>query len=223
VQPPPLAKGLQALPRIASPDAADKKINAALAGFDHSARQERLGCIRAGQKENGEPGSMDRQIDVTMRGPVYFSILVFDGLDCGGVHPYNEQFPLVFDLRTGEIVHWTDILPKGLVKELPDYEGWGSVPLTSNRLQSLYATGYAAQHKTDTQCPGDEVDELVPENRPAQLMLFPDPGGLGIFPVALSQLEFLCVDTVTLDDAAMKSLGISEANRHAILGQPAKP
>lgn len=90
-QPAPIARGVAALPRIATPATpATTKINAALARLDKSWLAFRKQC-------GADTG---RSVNVTMRGPGYLSLVVNMDYYCGGAHPDNSSIALVYDLAS---------------------------------------------------------------------------------------------------------------------------
>ena len=111
-QPPTLAKGLPALPRIAAPATpATARINAALAKEDASWRA----FIKECHDQAGADFDLERSNQVAMSGPAYFSLTIGYSYDCGGAHPDGGTIALVYDLNTGAPVNWAHLLPKSLI------------------------------------------------------------------------------------------------------------
>ena len=137
---PQIRKAVAALPRIAAPNAAEEKINAALDRQDIWARKAAEGC-------SGPEMYWKRVVEVTKSGPTLLSVLVSDSADCGGVHPFSETFPLVYDLRTGDAVRWDKVFPKGRAEEVnaSSDDGMPWTTIRSKRLQSLYVTMYKSR------------------------------------------------------------------------------
>src|SRR5258706_121379 len=81
-----------------------------------------------------------RVVEVTKSGPALLSVLVSDSADCGGVHPFDETFPLVYDLRTGDAVRWDKVFPEGRAEEVntSSNDGMPWITIRSKRLQALY-------------------------------------------------------------------------------------
>jgi hypothetical protein len=220
VRRPQIQKGLDALPRIAAPTAAEAKINAALDRQDRWARKTAEGC--SGEPESDDlvnHGAMywERTVEVTKSGPALLSVFVSESADCGGVHPYNEFFPLVYDLRTGDAVKWGRVFPKGRIEEVNSSLSDG-MPMTiviSKDLQAFYATHY--QSRAD--CPKEGVAEMT------QFLLYPDEkaNALEIVPTGLPQVARACADPTPLDAKTLESLGVSQQWRDAILSQHATP
>jgi hypothetical protein len=80
-----------------APNAAEAKINAARKQQDRWSRNQSEACSDA-------PLFWERAIEVAKRGAALLSVFVSGSAHCGGVHPYNEFFPFVYDLRTGRAV-----------------------------------------------------------------------------------------------------------------------
>ena len=134
---PQIRVGVAALPRIAAPNAAEAKINAALDRQDLWVRKAAEGC-------SGPDMYWKRVVEVTKSGPALLSVLVSDSGDCGGVHPFDETFPLVYDLRTGDVVRWDEVFPKGRVEDVngSSNDGMPWTTMRSKRLQALYVDMY---------------------------------------------------------------------------------
>jgi hypothetical protein len=111
-QPPPLAKAMPALPRIAAPiTPATTRINAALAKLDGRWRL----FIRDCRDQAGADADVERTNQVAMRGPGYFSLTIGYSYSCGGAHPDGGTIALTYDLDAGRPVDWTRLLPRSLV------------------------------------------------------------------------------------------------------------
>ena len=142
---PRIRPGMPGYPRIARPaDAAQARINRALARMDASAGASAQDCLDSG---GGNPTSWTRRVEATMRGPAYLSYAVEDEVDCGGAHPSTEHSALTFDLATGGPVDWTGLLPRrlyGAIERTRDSDGVDMPTLASPRLTALYAQRYDA-------------------------------------------------------------------------------
>jgi hypothetical protein len=207
---PQIQKGVDALPRIAAPNAAEAKINAALDRQDLWARKAAEGC--------SEPDMFwERTVEVTKRGPALLSVFVSESADCGGVHPYNEFFPLVYDLRTGDAVKWSKVFPKERIEEV-NSELSDDMPMTIVRSKDLQAF-YVAHYQSRADCTKEDVAEMT------QFLLYPDEkaNALEIFPTGLPQVSRVCADSLSLDAKTLASLGVSQQWRDAILSQNGTP
>lgn len=139
---PPVAPGVSGYPRIAGPaNAAERRINAALARLDARARAAVRECLGDGARSQ----SWKRRIDATMRGPEFVSYLVVDDYDCGGAYPPSSHAAIVYDLRTGRPVDWHALLSAEFAGTLALDDGPDGVrmaTLASRRLTALYREGY---------------------------------------------------------------------------------
>ena len=151
-RPKPIRKDLQAFPRIAHPiDLAEQRINAALTQLDNRVRKSAATC----KGEDGKPGDWERSIDVPMTGPGFVSYSFGDSMYCGGAYPDFESSAIVYDLKTGRPVDWTDLLPPtltGKVELAPQPDGARMVTLASKRLNDLFLAGYDRQRGDDPEC-----------------------------------------------------------------------
>ena len=156
---PEIRKGVAALPRISAPNIAEAKINAAVDRQDLWVRKAAEAC-------NGPDMFWKRVVEVTKSGPALLSVLVSDSVDCGGVHPFDEAFALVYDLRTGDAVRWNKVFPEGRAEEIntSSNDGMPWITIRSKRLQALYV----AMYKNHGDCSIDVVAEVT------EFHLYPD-------------------------------------------------
>jgi hypothetical protein len=207
---PQIRKGVAALPRIAAPNAAEAKINAALDRQDLWVRKAAEAC-------SGPDMLWKRDVEVTKSGPALLSVLVSDSGDCGGVHPFDETFPLVYDLRTGNDVRWGKVFPKGRAEDVytSSNDGMPWITIRSKRLQALYLANY----KSHGDCSLEVVAEVT------EFHLYPDEkaSALKIFPARLQQVAHPCANSFALGAQELQTLGVSEQWREAILSQVGKP
>lgn len=207
---PQIRNGVSALPRIVAPNAAEAKINAALDRQDLWVRKAADGC-------SGADMFWKRVVEVTKSGPALLSILVTDSGDCGGVHPFDETFPLVYDLRTGDAVRWDDAFPKGTTQEVntSSVDGMPWTTVRSKRLQALYV----AMYKGHGGCGIEVVAEAT------EFHLYPDEraNALKIFPAGLPQVAHPCASSFALGAKELQALGVSQQWQDAILHDDGKP
>jgi hypothetical protein len=207
---PQIREGVAALPRIADPDTAGAKINAALDRQDLWVRKTAEGCT-------GGDMFWKRTVAVTKSGPALLSLLVSDSADCGGVHPFDETFPLVYDLRTGDTVRWDKVFPKGKAEEVStsSSDGMPWITVRSKHLQALYVASYKGTRDCGTEIVAGETE----------FHLYPDEkaNGLKIFPAALPQVVHACITAFTLGAKELQTLGVSQQWQDAILRQDGKP
>ncbi len=180
--PPPVRANLASMPQIIDPaDAAERSINAALGRLDAMVRTAANGL----KDPDSKPCSWERAIDVPMRGPGYISFVIRDDIDCHAAHPNETTMSIVYDLRSGTPVDWTQLLPASLTGTLAlqqGADGTKMITLASPRLFELYLAGYGAG-KGPTIDPGCEefIRESVRDAPPAMMAwLDATAGGLAV-------------------------------------------
>lgn len=181
--PPPVRPGVASMPLIAgAADDAERRINAALRRLDRNVRKAVAEC----RSYTGRPGTWQRRVDATMRGPGYLSLLITDGSFCDGAHPSAGVMAIVYDLRTGAPVDWTRLLPAnlaGTVTLMQGGDGTRMVTLASARLHALYLAGYKAVNaEADDQdrCREAVAQEGASAPPAATAWLDAGQGGLGV-------------------------------------------
>ncbi len=205
-QPPPLAKGLPALPRIAGPATpAAARINTALTKEDASWRA----FIKECRDQAGPNFDLERSNQVAMAGPAYFALTIGYSYDCGGAHPDAGTIALVYDLATGAPVNWSRLLPKSLIDSVStDSAGDGTTIglIASKALQKLYARAALAHGDADfkANCAdvvnGDGLTfQVWPDAKAGGLMLVPD----------LPHVVLACGDPQVIPTQILKNLGVS--------------
>ena len=209
---PPAVGGVAAFPEIAAPTTPEqRRINSALARLDQRARAAARDCL-SGARGQGE---WSRQIDVTMRGPEFLSFEVTDDIDCGGAHPNQGHFAIVYDLASGAPVDWKQLLPPALTGKLDlmtGADGVKTVTLQSSRLSQLYVKGYDRGPQDDSQdakdC-RDAVTQAIADGPiPMSAWLDATEGGLAL-QFDLGHAEEACADAVTAPTAVLKREGAS--------------
>ena len=204
-QPPPLAKAMPALPRIAAPlTPATARINAVLTKEDASWR----GFLKECHDQAGANFDMERSNQVAMAGPAYFALTIGYSYDCGGAHPDGGTIALVYDLNTGAPANWARLLPKALIDSTStDSAGDGTTIglIASKTLQKIYAREALAHGDADfkTNC-ADVVSQdgltfqVWPDAKADGLMLVPD----------LPHVVLACGDPQVVSVQALKNLGV---------------
>jgi hypothetical protein len=205
-RPPPLAKGMAGLPRIAAPiTPATTRINAALAKVDSNWK----GMIKDCHQQAGKDFDMERTVDVAMRGPAYFSVAITYEYDCGGAHPDSGVIALTYSLETGAPTNWTRLLPKSLVDSVStDSAGDGTTVglITSKTLQAIYAR--EALDATDADGRSECKDvvtqdgltfQVWPDAKAGALMLVPD----------LPHVVAACGDPQPISAQTLRRLGVT--------------
>ena len=209
---PPTVGGVAAFPEIAAPATPEQRlINSALARLDMRARAAARECL-AGARRGGE---WSRQVDVTMRGPEFLSFEVSDDTDCGGAHPNQGHFGIVYDLASGAPVDWTRLLPPALTGKLDlvaGADGVKTVTLASSRLSQLYTKGYDRGPQDDPQDAKDcreAINQAMADGPvPMSAWLEATEGGLAL-QFDLGHAEEACADAVTAPTAVLKREGAS--------------
>jgi hypothetical protein len=158
-----------------------------------------------------------REVRVTRRGPAVLALLVIDSADCGGVHPFGETFPLVYDLRRGKLVKWGKVLTKGRVREIKTGldDGTSIIVIES----ALLKARYVARYKESGGCDIASIAEV------SEFLLYPDEtkNALEFFPIDLPQVGRICAKPLSVDSKALKALGVSEEWQNTILSRGAVP
>jgi hypothetical protein len=180
--PPPGPQNLASMPQIIDPvDAAERHINAALGQLDATVRKAANDC----KDPDGKPGSWERAIDVPMRGPGFISFVITDDVYCGGAHPNVSTMSIVYDLRSGEPVDWTKLLPDSLTGTLAlqqGADGTRMITLASTRLFALHLAGYRAANGSAADSDCRQVIADSGSNSPPAMMVWLDTkaGGLAV-------------------------------------------
>jgi len=182
---PPLRKGVAALPCIADPNAARAKVNSALAREDQLVSKAAAAC--SGLDDDGHSMFWERTIQIMKRGPALLYLLISDSAASGGVHPFDDAFSLVWDLRTGEVVRWDQVLPK-ISAEAVKILSQGDSPLIAMRSDRLRAI-YVACHKKHDDAP---LKMLWVKRRCS--CSYPEAHVLQLFPASVSQICQPCAD-----------------------------
>lgn len=119
-----LRKGVDLWPLIVAPTGPpQQQINATLTRLNqrlvrairtcdtgYTASLKRMGPLAKGQQPVS--ADWDRQVEITMQGPRYLSLVASEEADCGGMYPNSDQMALVFDLATGLAVDWTTMVAR---------------------------------------------------------------------------------------------------------------
>ena len=209
------------MPRIAEPrDDAERKINAALARLDVSARKAAAECRKDGRGR----GSWERNVAVPMAGPRFLAYEITDNAFCGGAHPNVGTMAIVYDLTTGSPVDWTALLPPSLTGKVAlstEMDGTRMLTLRAKRLHALYVERYrpkGGDPKVDAE--DDECREVVEHPggaEPPAMTVWPDAkeGGLGVrFEVAHAVQA--CIDDVVISAAVLRAEGATPVLVEAI-------
>ncbi len=205
---PPIAKDVDAFPRIASPTGQAQRINQALDRRDAQVRTAAKEC--AG-------GDWGRTVSVPMRGPGYLAFTAQDSWDCGGAHPDASRLVLVYDLSTGSPVNWTRLLPASMVQSSTlDTAGDGTKigVIGSRTLQDFYIKALSSDPKN----PLDADCRDVLKDPDLKFNLWPDAraGGIAIEPEGLPHAVAACGDSAVVPIADLRKMGVQPALLDAI-------
>lgn len=144
-----------------------------------------------------------------MRGPHFLSLVATDSWFCGGAHPDDDQFPLVYDLTTGTPLNWSRFLPAVLVQKTGiETAGDGTVvgTVSSPKLHELYLKGY----KNDPDC----AEAIKDPDLPFTLWPSAPTEGITIQPFGLPHAVAACAGEVTIPLSVLRTLSV----RHELLG-----
>lgn len=215
--PKPLRKGLEAWPLIDHPStAAQVKINTKIRQLNKTVADIAEGCEHpaADDPGSGRPGFVERQIQVTMRGPRYLSMVADDGEDCEGVHPANHTEVIIFDLATGVPVNSGTLLTKSAGVSMRDGSN-----VDGTKVNALIVPGLAKMYLDGAppDRPGDDCEDVFREYDQA-FLIWPDAkkGTLDIEAVDVPQVSFHCVYDMDLSLDQARTLGFSETLLRAI-------
>jgi len=144
---------VDAFPLIEHPqDPVERRVNATLLQLNREMEKTLRDCdadVAEFEKQPGTTGKENndvsedwsRNVEVTMRGPRFLSMIAQDGFFCGGGHPDDNLTVVVFDLRSGTLVDWVSFLAKEAgatsTKDVLGYAD-GTRPLVLAELQKLY-------------------------------------------------------------------------------------
>lgn len=146
-------------------------------------------------------------------GPVFLSILTLNGSYCpGAAHGSHYALPYSFDLRAGNAVDWTDIVPTGLQDSARRPHRTDCI-IGSPALTDVYLSFATAM---DAEC----RDAILGDND-GHFRLWPSAQDRGIvlMPAGLAHAEQACADPVALPLARLRALDFP-ADLLEALGNP---
>lgn len=210
-KPKPVMRDVAAFPRLAAGaiPATIERINKALTQADGRVRKAARGCQQADRKHS----HWSRKISVPMQGPHYVSLIATDDYFCGGAHPDSSTVALVFDLDTGTLADWAELLPELAQHTGTDTAGDGSTlgTIASQKLADLYKD--MAKHSgSDPAC----ADAL--KDTELNFILWPDAkqDGLTVQPAGLPHVIASCGPAMTLPVKTLKTLDVNAGLLDAI-------
>ena len=209
---PPVEKGVAALPRIANPqDAAEARINVALARLDAVVRTASGECRKDAEGPAAADASWSRTVSVTMAGPGFLSLVIVDEPFCGGAHPDTGTQALVYDLTTGRPVDWKALLPPSMTGKIAlqtGLDGTRTVSLTAPALTALFLKGYpSTEMGKDPDC-RDAVKNGSDSPPAFSLWLNAKQGGLAL-QYDLSHVIQVCANPVVIPASVLARQGAS--------------
>jgi hypothetical protein len=215
-----LRKGVDAWPLIANPaTTAERRVNASLTllnnGLQSSLRDCDAGALaekkQTGTVETGQDPAEDdweREVKVTMTGPHFLSMVATDDTFCGGAHPNSDTIAMVFDMTTGTLVNWVDLVAKsaGATANGDTASGGSSIgALVLPALQKINIAAASAECK-------DAFDD------PQPFLLWPDAehGTLVAEATDLPHVVQGCAEEIPLTIEQARKLGFDESLLSAI-------
>lgn len=210
---PNLAKGVEAFPRLEGEGDAIKVINKALSAADATAAKDARSCI----KDAHGKAHWERRVDVTSLSPRFVSFVASSDYFCGGAHPDTSNTALVFDLKTGTLADWTQLIP-GATKPATDTEAAaaGVELLPTIRSPKLEALFKAAASKVD------DCAEVMSQTNGEELLVWPDAKtkGLAVTMPGLPHAVQVCGGPITIPLSDLQALNVDPALLEAIAAQP---
>jgi len=203
----PIAKDVDALPRIANPVTdGQKKVNATLDQLDKGARS----TMRQSQ-------DYERSVTVTMAGPKYLSLAMGESWD-GGAYPASMSSAIVFDLSTGQAVDWTKLVTGKGVKSYSDSGADGKL----GKPLALIYPALMAMYMEDPDNGGECKDAY---EDPQSFMIYPDAktGTLIVSAFDLPHVVQACMNDMTLTLDQAKKLGFNQGFLDAVAAAHAQP
>lgn len=188
--PPPLAKDVDAYPRIIGDTPAITRINATLAEEDKRLADQLKSCLAV------DGGTVENAVAVTLNGRGFLSILAQNWEYCGMAHGWGTTDALIFNLRTGARIDPLHLLPKDLIPPPdpdPAHPDDPDVLISGlSRLRGLYVDQLDA--KTYDDC----IDAV--KDRNYSFLLWPDASrhALIIVPNGMTYIDTPCANEVAI-------------------------
>ncbi|MGB6973044.1 MAG: hypothetical protein WBD67_00015 [Terracidiphilus sp.] len=149
-----------------------------------------------------------RKVEVTMTGPRFVSMVATDDWFCGGVHPDWDRTVLLFDLATGRIAEWSNLIKKTA--------GW-SLYSESTAVGSV-AEGIILPELKVLSIENAVMDCKDVYNASQAYLLWPDAkkGVLVAWPWGVPHAGQACAENIALTTAQARAMGFSEVFLQAI-------
>lgn len=199
---PPLAAGIEALPRLDGRTATARRANSALQALDDL----HLGFLIC---DDGSMENSSRRIEVLADGPDFLSFLIqIGGLCRGAAHPWFELQIVNFDLTSGRQTELADHLP----------ESWIEAGDPVYPLYDLYLA--ALGQDVTEECRETLADALTERRLRFDLGLDTRTQALAVLPVGLPQVAKGCGNVAGLDPDTLRRAGFGPRLIKAVRGQP---
>ncbi len=170
-QPPDLAQGVEAFPRLEGDTKAARAINEALDAADARAGAAATSCL---EDADGQ-GHWTRNVEVPLRSARFISFVAHDDYYCGGPYPDTSVVALVYDLSTGAPVDWKRLIP-GVAGQSSEVAA-DETPLATISSPALLELFTSATTRADAEC----KEALAPtQDEPLQLLVWPDAKAKGL-------------------------------------------
>lgn len=208
--PPDLFEGVAATPRLADTPL-HSRFNADMARLDAWTVAERDSCLTA---EMGQP-YWERGVSLPMSGPRFVTVEKTEGSYCGGAHPNHDLMRLTYDLKTGEAIDWSSLLPPELLGSLSPDTMLFTLPtptVRSAELASWYRGQVLAAMSEDSRTQGHCDEVLSPaaiENAGLVLWLDAETPGLAMEIASVAYADTVCLNPAVMPASELRSRGVS--------------
>lgn len=220
------ARRITALPRLNGTTPQDRRIDAEFARLDAAIEQASKDCVSAAPAVS----SWTRDVTVTLNGPRFLSLRIWDALGCSSPTSYGFDSRLTFDRTTGLPIDWTQFAPAYVVDpiltepaKVTVVDGRLSIPVSrteSRILWDWFRPRVWAENADDPDfarmCNG--FYEPQAEWRPLFIWLDGERGGLGLSASELGRMDstLICGVDVLMPADEMRRLGFDEALIEAV-------
>jgi hypothetical protein len=215
-----LRKGVDLWPLIVNPDnPAELRVNATLTQLNRRLAQALNDCDAEALNQSKQmsdttkdrdsaSGDWSREVQVTMAGPRFLSLIESEDWFCGGAYPDEEEMSLVFDMTTGAPVNWTEIVAKSAGASSSPYPVTDDNPIETLILPGLQKMNIAAANKN--------CKNIFRE--PESFIIWPDAMSdtLVAQPSDLPHVVQACAKKIVLTIEQARKLGFSESLLSAI-------
>jgi hypothetical protein len=214
-----LRKGVDAWPLIANPSSpAERRVNEFLLAENLRLEQnlrdcdadmmEQLKQMEVRNPRDAVSGDWSRKVRVTMSGPRFLSLVADDSVYCGGAHPSSDQMAQVFDMTTGYLVDWDELLSASAGASSENDTVLDGTSVDALVLPGLQKMDFFVHH-------GDCKDATL---KPKSFLIWPDAryGTLVAAPFSLPHAIQGCAKEIGLTMDQARILGFDESLLSAI-------